>query len=131
MFVVEKRSSSRYVRRRRTFIVDERTFLALSGVYGTGVLFTGVLLGPDLRPNPQFFGRTDLSTSRSRPRFDQQADFEVRSAVAAPKPCQIGKNRNFRSKIFAEQIFFGVEKRNVQNRLKRVLAKFGADPSQV
>ena len=34
--------------------------------------------------------------------------------------------RNFRRKKF-----FGVEKSNVRNRLKRVLAKFRADPSQV
>ena len=63
--------------------------------------------------------------------FDPEADFDVRFAVARQNPRQISKKRNFRSEIFGEKQIFGVEKSNVRNRLKRVLAKFRADPSQV
>ena len=68
--------------------------------------------------------------SLSRAKFDEQADFEVRSAVALQNPRQIDEKRNFEPN-FRGTNFFGVEKRNVRNRLKRVLAKFGADPSHV
>ena len=54
-----------------------------------------------------FFGRTDLRISLSRAKFDEEADFEVRSAVAPQKPCQIGKKLKFRSNIFGD--FFGSE----------------------
>ena len=76
------------------------------------------------------FGRTDLRISLSGAKFDPEADFDVRFAVARQNPRQIGKKQNFRPK-FSRRIFFGVEKSNVRNRLKRVLAKFRADPSQV
>ena len=76
-------------------------------------------------------GRTDLRISLSGAKFDPEADFDVRFAVARQNPRKIGKKQNFSSEIFAEKIFFGVEKSNVRNRLKRVLAKFRADPSQV
>ena len=56
------------------------------------------------------FGRTDLWISQSRAKFDEEADFEVRSALDPQKACLFGEKRNFRSEIFAEQIFFGVEK---------------------
>ena len=49
------------------------------------------------------FGRTDLRISLSRAKFDEEADFEVRSAVARQKPCQITEKRNFRSEMFAEK----------------------------
>ena len=49
-----------------------------------------------------FFGRTDLRISLSRAKFDEQADFEVRSAVARQKPRQISEKQNFRSEIFAD-----------------------------
>ena len=71
------------------------------------------------------FGRTDLRISLSRAKFDEEADFEVRSAMARPKPCQIDKKRNFRSEIFVKKKI-SVEKRNVRSRPKRVLAKFRA-----
>ncbi len=35
------------------------------------------------------FGRTDLRISLSRAKFDAEADFDVRSAVAPQKPDQI------------------------------------------
>ena len=69
--------------------------------------------------------------SLSGAKFDPEADFDVRFAVARQNPRQISKKQNISSEIFAEQTNFGVEKSNVRNRLKRVLAKFRADPSQV
>ena len=77
------------------------------------------------------FGRTDLRISLSKAKIEPEADFDVRFAVARQNPGQISKKRKFRSEIFAENFFCGVEKRNVWNRLKRVLAKFRADPSHV
>ena len=52
------------------------------------------------------FGRTDLSISVSRAKFDGEADFEVRSAVARQKPRQIGEKQNFRSEFFADNFFW-------------------------
>ena len=73
------------------------------------------------------FGRTDLWISQSRAKFDEEADFEVRSAVARQKSHQIGQKQNFQPKIFAEQ-FLSVNKNwNAGNRLKCFLAKFGLD----
>ena len=87
---------------------------------------------PTFDPNPGFFGRTDLRISLSGAKFDPEADFDVRFAVARQNPRQIGKkNKNVRPKFSRRKKFFGVEKSNVRNRLKRVLAKFRADPSQV
>ena len=48
-------------------------------------------------------GRTDLRISLSGAKFDEKADFEIRLAVAPPKPSQIGEKRNFRTKILVEQ----------------------------
>ena len=76
------------------------------------------------------FGRTDLRISLSGAKLDVEADFDVRFAVARSNPRQIDKNRNLDPKI-RPVLFWGVEKSNVRNRLKRVLAKFRADPSQV
>ena len=56
------------------------------------------------------FGRTDLRKSLSRAKFDEAADFEVRSAVAPQKPCLLSEKQNFRSKKHTEKILFGVEK---------------------
>ena len=86
---------------------------------------------PRISTNPKFFGRIDLSRSLSRAKFDEEADFEVRSAVARQNSHQIDEKPNFRSNKIAGKKCFGVEKRNVRNRLKRVLAKFRADPSHV
>ena len=73
----------------------------------------------------EIFGRTDLWISLSRAKFDEESDFEIGSAVAIPKPRQISEKWNFESEIF------GVEKQKVGNRPKRILAKFGVDPSHV
>ena len=51
------------------------------------------------------FGRTDLRTSLSKAKFDAQADFDVRFAVARQNPCQLGKKQNFPSEIFIEKKF--------------------------
>ena len=77
------------------------------------------------------FGRTDLRISLSGAKFDPEADFDVRFAVARQNPCQIGKKQKFSIQNFRRKKNFGVENSNVRNRLKRVLAKFRADPSQV
>ena len=76
------------------------------------------------------FGRTDLRISLSGAKFDAEADFDVRLAVAPPKPDQIMEKLIFRSEKFAEKNF-DAEKRNVGDRLKRVLAKFEANRSYV
>ena len=63
--------------------------------------------------------------------FDMEADFDVRFAVARQNPRQSSKKQKFSSEIFTEKTIFGVGNSNVRNRLKRVLAKFRGDPSQV
>ena len=55
------------------------------------------------------FGRTDLRIGLSEAKFDAEADFEVRSAIAPQKRDQIGEKLIFRSICFAEKIF-GAEK---------------------
>ena len=75
--------------------------------------------------------RIDLRISLSKAKFDEEVNFELRLVVAPQKLHQISEKRNFRSEIFAKQKFVGVEKCNVGNRLKRVLAKFRADRSHV
>ena len=50
-------------------------------------------------------GRTDFWISVYRAKFDEEADFEVHSAVARQNPAQIDEKQNFRSKIFAEKDF--------------------------
>ena len=55
--------------------------------------------------NLTIFGRTDLRISLSGAKFDEEADFDVRSAVGPPKPHQIDENLTFRSENFAPQNF--------------------------
>ena len=81
--------------------------------------------------NFTIFGRTDLRISLSRAKFDEEADFDVRSAVGPPKPHQIDKNLTFRSENFAKKKIFCVEKSKFANRLKRALPKFRGDRSEV
>ena len=76
-------------------------------------------------------GGTDLRIDVSGAKFDAEDDFEVRLALAPPKPGQIDKKLNFRSKKNRRFFFFDVEKSNVRNRLKRVLAKFGGRTAHV
>ena len=49
------------------------------------------------------FGRTDFRISLSKVKFDPEADFDVRFAVARQNPHQIGKKQKFSSEIFAEK----------------------------
>ena len=51
------------------------------------------------------FGRADLRISLSGAKFDPEADFDVRFAVARQNTCQIRKKQNFSSEIFAEKNF--------------------------
>ena len=46
-------------------------------------------------PNLSFFGRTDLRISLSSAKFDGEADFEVRLAVAPQKTSQNDEKRKF------------------------------------
>ena len=55
------------------------------------------------------FGRTDLRKGVSGAKFDGQADFEVRLAVAPQKYSKNSKKLKFRSENFAKKVF-GVEK---------------------
>ena len=55
------------------------------------------------------FGRTELIISLFKAKFDEEADFDVHSAVALQKSRQFREKQSFRSKFFVEQIL-GVEK---------------------
>ena len=66
-------------------------------------------LYPATRPFLTIFGRTDLSISLSGAKFDPEADFDVRFAVARQNPRQIGKKRKFLCEIFAD-FFFSASK---------------------
>ena len=55
-----------------------------------------------------FFGRTDLRVNLSGTKFDEEADFDVRSAVAPQKSRKLNYKQNFRSEISAKKMF-GVE----------------------
>ena len=52
------------------------------------------------------FRRTDLRMCPSEAKFDAEADFDVRSAVAPPKPHQINKKLIFRSENVADFFFW-------------------------
>ena len=78
--------------------------------------------------NLTIFGRTDLRISVSGAKFDEEADFDVHSAVGFPKPHQINEKLIFQSKKFAD-FFFSVEKSKYANLPKRALPKFRADRS--
>ena len=54
--------------------------------------------GPGARANGQFcaiLDHTELRISLSGAKFDEEADFDVRSAVGPPKPHQIDENLIF------------------------------------
>ena len=73
----------------------------------------------------------NLRIGQSEAKFDAEADFDVRSAVAPQKPDQIDEKPFSRSKTFSEKNISGAEKSNVANRLKRVLTNFGVDSGLV
>ena len=76
---------------------------------------------PRVLLNPRIFGRTGFSVSLSRAKFDEQADFDIRWAVARPKPHQIGEKQNFRYETFAEKFF----RRRKTKRPKSSETRFG------
>ena len=53
-----------------------------------------------------FVAHSDVWMSLSRAKFDEEDDFELRSALAPEKPCQMGETRNFRSEMFAKKLFW-------------------------
>ena len=59
------------------------------------------------------FGRTDLRISLSGAKFDEEADFDVRSAAGPPKPYQIDENMIFRSEHLAKKRILGSTKRKL------------------
>ena len=59
--------------------------------------------------NLTIFGRTDLRISLSGAKFDADADFDVRSAVAPPKPHQIDETLIFRSENVPDLFFHALE----------------------
>ena len=79
----------------------------------------------------RFLGRTDLRTSLSGPKFDEEADFDVRSAVDPRKPRQISEKRIFRSDLFAEKKilasknFFSAKNSDQKFRFSRRRRGFG------
>ena len=75
------------------------------------------------------FGCTDLKISPSGTKFEEEADFDLRSAVGPSKPNQINENLTVRSENFAEKKILSVEKSKVANLPKRALPKFRADRS--
>ena len=85
--------------------------------------------------NPFAKERRDLNFRRNGVILQGPFDSNAQSAPAFPK--RGNHSRNFGSKTskfietFYKQIFVDVEKWNVGNRLKRVLAKFRADVSHV
>ena len=77
------------------------------------------------------FDRTDLRKGASKAKFHAESDFDVRLAVDRPKPSEICKKTNLLVPKICQNKNFGVEKRNVGDHPKRVLAKFRADRNQV
>ena len=73
------------------------------------------------------FGRTDLWISQSRAKFDEEADFEVCSAVNPQKTRLFGEKRNFRSEMFAEKFVWSrkVKRReSSETRFRKVSWRF-------
>ena len=53
-----------------------------------------------------FFDHTDLRIGASRAKFDAESDFDVRFAVAPPKPSKKYENLNFRAKKSLTKFFW-------------------------
>ena len=68
-----------------------------------------------------FFGHTDLWISLSRAKFDEEADFEVRFAVARHNQRQISEKRKIRPETFADKNFSASKKETLsETRLSKV-----------
>ena len=75
-------------------------------------------------------GRTELQISLSGAKNAEEVAGDVQKFVAPQKTGENTKKQIFFRKILRKKIF-GVEKRNVGDRLKRVFAKFGGCTGQV
>ena len=79
--------------------------------------------------NLTIFGRTDLRINLSGTKFDEEADFDVHSAVGPPKPHQIDENLIFPSENVAEKKKLASKNRKLQifrNARCRSFAPIGA-----
>ena len=81
--------------------------------------------------NPFAKERRDLNWSRFGVIFQGESDGDAQKFVAPPKRAIFNFMLTFCSENFIKKICSGVEKSNVGNRLKRVLAKFRGDRSLV
>ena len=77
------------------------------------------------------FSRTDLRIGLSRAKNCKESDCDVHFCVAPPKPVKKTEKLIFFDQKKSQKKMFDVEKLNVGNRLKRVLAKFGGRTSFV
>ena len=75
-------------------------------------------------------GRTELQISLSRAKNVEEAAGDIRFCVFPQKTGENAEKLIFPLKKFVQK-FFGVEKRHVGNRLKRVFPKFGGCTSHV
>ena len=77
------------------------------------------------------FSRTDLRIGVSRAKNCKESDCDVHFCVAPPKPVKKTEKLFFFDREKSQKKIFDIEKLNVGNRLKRVLAKFGGRTSFV
>ena len=77
------------------------------------------------------FGRTEVILGASKAKFCRESFGEVRFCVAPQKPGKNDERRTFSDRKKITKTFFGVEKSNVGNRLKRVFPNFQAERSLV
>ena len=77
------------------------------------------------------FSRTDLRIGLSRAKNCKESDCDVHFCVAPPKPVKKAEKLFFFNRKKSRKKNVDVEKLDVGNRLKRVLAKFGGRTSYV
>ena len=77
------------------------------------------------------FSRTDLRIGVSRAKNCEESDSDIHFCVAPPKTVKKTEKQKFLTDKNCENKIFDVEKLNVGNRLKCVLAKFGGCASYV
>ena len=75
----------------RTFWMEKQINVVSRLLYGNLLYLAASTPGP----KTSIFGRTDLRISLSGAKFDPEADFDVRFAVARQNSRQISKKRNF------------------------------------
>ena len=77
------------------------------------------------------FSRTELRICVSRAKNCEESDSDVHFCVAPPKPAKKAEKQKKLTETNREKKIIDVEKLNVGNRLKHVLAKFGGRTSYV